>query len=221
MLRAENLTVSFSAECGRTSVFTDLSFELEPRKTLALFGESGCGKTTLLNVIAGLKQPDSGRLLFGARNDCVDMASVDEATRTATRRARMGIVFQFFNLIPTLSLLENCMLPLELNGLALDSARAQGALAALGLADKLYAYPDEISGGEQQRVAVARALIHGPNLVLADEPTGNLDGKNSRAVADFLWNSVEKAETSLIIATHSAALAERADHVLKMDTLNA
>ena len=219
MLKAEHLSVSYQAAERRQSVFSNLSFELPPARSLALFGESGSGKTTLLNLICGLKRPDSGRLLLGAGADLVDMASVDDTTRTATRRSKMGIVFQFFNLIPTLSLLENCLLPRELCGLPQDATRVRQSLAELGLGDKLDAFPDEISGGEQQRVAVVRALAHAPKLVLADEPTGNLDVKHSRAVADLLMASVEKAGASLIVATHSAALAERADSVLQMDTL--
>ncbi len=219
MLRAEGVTVSYADSERHQHVFADLSFELGQTESLALFGTSGSGKTTLLNLIAGLKTPDSGRLLFGKDGDAIDMASADEAARSAVRRSKMGIVFQFFNLIPTLSLTENCLLPLELNDLPMDDEAVQRSLAALGLGDKLGAYPDEISGGEQQRVAVLRALIHRPPLVLADEPTGNLDQANSRAVADLLWDAVDEVGSSLIIATHSVALAERADRVLEMDTL--
>ncbi len=219
MLRAQNVTVSYAHRERRQDVFADLSFELRSSESLVLFGESGSGKTTLLNLIAGLQCPDSGRLLFGEGDDAVDMASADESVRSAVRRSKMGIVFQFFNLIPTLSLAENCLLPLELNGLPTDGDAVRQSLAELGLGDKTDAYPDEISGGEQQRVAVLRALIHGPSLVLADEPTGNLDLNNSRAVADLLWDAVDEASSSLIVATHSAALAERADRVLEMDSL--
>ena len=219
LLRAENLAVSYETAERRQTVFSHLSFELKRAQSLALFGESGCGKTTLLNLICGLKRPDAGHLFVATGDDLVDMASVDESARTAIRRKSMGIVFQFFNLIPTLSLIENCLLPRELTGLPLEAARAEQVLGALGLGDKLEAFPDEISGGEQQRVAVVRALAHGPSLVLADEPTGNLDVKNSRAVADLLFDSVENAGASLVVATHSAALAERADTVLKMDAL--
>ncbi len=219
MLRAERVTVSYADSERHQHVFADLSFELGQAESLALFGTSGSGKTTLLNLIAGLKTPDSGRLLFGEGGDAIDMASADETTRSAVRRSKMGIVFQFFNLIPTLSLTENCLLPLELNDLPMDDQAVQRSLAALGLGDKLGAYPDEISGGEQQRVAVLRALIHRPPLVLADEPTGNLDQTNSQAVADLLWDAVDEAGSSLIVATHSVALAERADRVLEMDTL--
>ncbi len=219
MLRAEGVTVSYADSERHQHVFADLSFELGHAESLALFGTSGSGKTTLLNLIAGIKTPDSGRLLFAEDGDAIDMASADETTRSAVRRSKMGIVFQFFNLIPTLSLTENCLLPLELNDLPMDDEAVQRSLAALGLGDKLDAYPDEISGGEQQRVAVLRALIHRPRLVLADEPTGNLDQTNSQAVADLLWDAVDKAGSSLIIATHSVALAERADRVLEMDAL--
>ena len=218
-LRVENLAVTFERALASEWLFRDLTFELEAGKSLALFGESGSGKTTLLNVIAGLRRPNSGKILLISDGQVLDVASADEATRTAMRRTSMGIVFQFFNLIPTLNLRENCLLPLELKGLPTDFQQADKGLDALGLGDRLDAFPDQLSGGEQQRVAVLRALIHSPSLVLADEPTGNLDAKNSKVVADLLWSAVQKSGSSLIVATHSESLAERADAVLNMNSL--
>ena len=219
-LRVQDLSLAYDRAGVRQRVLDGLAFELDTGSSLALFGPSGSGKTSLLNVIAGLLRPDAGKvLLWLGDGDPLDMASADEAARTRVRRAHLGIVFQFFNLIPTLTLRENCLLPLELNGLPRNSEAVDSALQALGLADKANAFPDQLSGGEQQRVAVLRALAHKPSLVLADEPTGNLDAKNSQAVADLLWRSVGEAGSSLLIATHSAMLAERADRVLKMDSL--
>ena len=200
-------------------LFHDLTFKLEAGRSLALFGESGSGKTTLLNLVAGLRRPQAGKILLATGGRVLDMASAHEASRSEMRRIHMGIVFQFFNLIPTLSLRENCLLPLELKGMPGDHDQVDVRLEALGLGDRLDAYPDQLSGGEQQRVAVLRALIHSPSLVLADEPTGNLDAKNSKAVADLLWDQVEKAQASLIVATHSESLARRADKILNMNSI--
>ncbi len=218
-LRLENLSVAFEPAALSQPLFGDLNFELEAGRSLALFGESGSGKTTLLNLVAGLKRPSSGKVLLTKEGQVMDMACADEAARTAMRRTSMGIVFQFFNLIPTLNLRENCLLPLELKGLPSNQQRVDEGLTAMGLGDRLTAFPDQLSGGEQQRVAVLRALVHSPSLVLADEPTGNLDAKNSKMVADLLWSAVEKAGSSLIVATHSESLAERADEILNMSSL--
>lgn len=218
-LCVENLAVGFERSLAFEWLFRDLNFELEAGRSLALFGESGSGKTTLLNLVAGLKRPNAGKILLFTADGVLDMASADEATRTAMRRTRMGVVFQFFNLIPTLSLRENCLLPLELKRLPIDPQEVDERLDALGLGDRLNAFPDQLSGGEQQRVAVLRALIHSPSLVLADEPTGNLDARNSKVVADALWDAVEEAGSSLIVATHSESLAERATGILNMSAL--
>ena len=218
-LRVENLAVSFERAGLAEWLFSDLTFELDAGRSLALFGESGSGKTTLLNLISGLRRPNAGKVLLTTSEQVLDMATADEATRTAMRRTNMGIVFQFFNLIPTLNLRENCLLPLELKGLPTDLQQVDEGLEALGLGDRLDAFPDQLSGGEQQRVAILRALIHSPTLVLADEPTGNLDAKNSKLVADLLWSEAQKSGSSLIVATHSEALAERADGILSMNSL--
>ena len=218
-LRVENLAVSFERAELAQWLFSDLTFELDAGRSLALFGKSGSGKTTLLNLIAGLRRPNAGKVLLMTSEQVLDMATADEATRTAMRRTNMGIVFQFFNLIPTLNLRENCLLPLELKGLPTDLQQVDEGLEALGLGDRLDAFPDQLSGGEQQRVAILRALIHSPTLVLADEPTGNLDAKNSKLVADLLWSEAQKSGSSLIVATHSESLAERADGILSMNSL--
>ena len=219
-LRVEDLRLGYDRAGAHQSVLRGLTFELDAGRSLALFGPSGSGKTSLLNLISGLLRPDAGKvLLWLGSAEPLDMASADEATRTRVRRAQMGIVFQFFNLIPTLTLRENCLLPLELNGLPMNAETLDGDLQGLGLSGKADAFPDQLSGGEQQRIAVLRALAHKPSLVLADEPTGNLDAKNSQAVSDLLWGSVGETGSSLLIATHSAMLAERADVVLKMDSL--
>ncbi len=220
-LRVENLAAGYGRQESAELLFSHLDFTLAAGQSLALFGASGSGKTTLLNLIAGLLRPSDGRILLTLNDStCLDLATAGEASRTATRRDHMGIVFQFFNLIPTLTLRENCLLPLELKGLPRDLPRVDAGLRALGLGERLDAFPETLSGGEQQRVAVLRALMHSPQLVLADEPTGNLDAKHSKLVADVLWESVDAAGASLIVATHSEALANRADAVLDMNALD-
>lgn len=219
-LCTEDLVLSYPRAGARQKVLDGVSFQLASGQSLALFGASGCGKTSLLNLIAGLLRPDSGKVRLGfAEGESFEMSSARERDRTSVRCRHMGIVFQFFNLIPTLSVLENCLLPLELNGLARNSSAINEALAELGMADKAHAFPEELSGGEQQRVAVLRALVHKPPLVLADEPTGNLDAEHSQAVANLLWRSVQTTGSSLLIATHSVELAERADQILTMDSI--
>jgi putative ABC transport system ATP-binding protein len=181
---------------------------------VALLGRSGSGKSTLLNLIAGIDQPTAGEILV----DGTAITRLSERERTLFRRRRIGFVFQFFNLIPTLTVEENLLLPLELTGRGGPAAGKDAAalLAEVGLADRARAFPDRLSGGEQQRVAVARALIHGPDLVLADEPTGNLDAEAARMVLDLLARLAAERKTTVIAATHSAEIASAADRVFRL-----
>jgi len=181
---------------------------------LALVGQSGSGKSTLLHLIGGLDAAKSGRIRFEGR----DLTDMGEPDRTLWRRRHIGFIYQFFNLIPTLTVLENILLPLELNGVA-EAAGRRGALRLLeevGLADRAESYPDRLSGGEQQRVAIIRALIHEPRLVLADEPTGNLDSATGEQVLDLLDRLVRARGRTLILVTHSAEVARRADRVVRL-----
>ena len=181
---------------------------------VAILGPSGSGKSTLLNVISGIDLPDAGTVRVGE----VDLTGLDERGRTIFRRERLGFVFQFFNLIPTLTVLENLLLPLELNGRlgAEERMRAEDLLGAVGLGDRAGAFPDLLSGGEQQRVAVARAIVHRPRLVLADEPTGNLDEDTGRTVMGILDDLVDRDALTLLVVTHSRELASRMDRVLRV-----
>ena len=181
---------------------------------LALVGQSGSGKSTLLHLIGGLDAAKSGRIRFEGR----DLTDMGEPERTLWRRRHIGFIYQFFNLIPTLTVLENVLLPLELNGVA-EAAGRRAALRLLeevGLADRAESYPDRLSGGEQQRVAIIRALIHEPRLVLADEPTGNLDSATGEQVLDLLDRLVRARGRTLILVTHSAEVARRADRVVRL-----
>ena len=178
---------------------------------ITLLGRSGSGKSTLLNVISGIDRATSGEV----RVDGTDIAAISEHERTLFRRRRIGFVFQFFNLIPTLTVEENLRLPLELTGRTGTGARGEAAdlLAEVGLADRARAFPDRLSGGEQQRVAVARALAHDPDLVLADEPTGNLDGESAQVVLGLLARLSRGRKKTVIAVTHSAEVAAAADRV--------
>jgi putative ABC transport system ATP-binding protein len=179
---------------------------------LALLGRSGSGKSTLLNLISGIDAPTAGDV----RVDGMAVARLSEAERTRFRRRRIGFVFQFFNLIPTLTVLENLLLPLEMIGRTGVAARAEveALLTEVGLADRRRAFPDRLSGGEQQRVAVARALVHDPELILADEPTGNLDGESAAVVLALLARLSRERKKTVIAATHSAEVAGVASRML-------
>ena len=197
-------------EGGQTRVvLREASAELGAGELVAIQGRSGSGKSTLLNLLAGIDLPSAGDVWVDGL--CLSRLSAHE--RTLFRRDHLGFVFQFFNLIPTLTALENVRLPAELAGRSLEDAeaRARSLLAEVGLADRLTDFPDRLSGGEQQRVGIARALVASPRLVLADEPTGNLDDVTARAVMDVLERLARADGRTLVIATHSAQVAARAD----------
>jgi putative ABC transport system ATP-binding protein len=194
------------------TVFRDLNATVRRGELVVLLGRSGSGKSTLLNLVAGIDLPTGGEVLVDGAN----LTRLTERERTLFRRRHIGFVFQFYNLIPTLTVLENLMLPLELNG-RLSGQAGQGAKALLeqvGLADRAASFPDRLSGGEQQRVAIARALVHDPLLVLADEPTGNLDLETGRQVLDLLDSLTRQADKTLVMVTHSREVVGRADRIL-------
>ena len=214
-LELANLCKSYE-EGGRTHTVLDgASLQIAPGERVAILGPSGSGKSTLLNLICGIDLPDSGRVTIGD----VDLTTLSEVERTRFRRRHIGFVFQFFNLLPTLSVLENLLLPLELKGSlgAKDEERARRLLERVGLLDRSDAFPDRLSGGEQQRVALARALVHEPDLVLADEPTGNLDENMATQVAELLADLVRGERGTLVVVTHSRVLASRMDRVFRLD----
>ena len=218
VLEMANLTRSFVDGDGHTNpVIEEFSLAVAAGESVALWGPSGSGKTTLLNLAAGLLKPDSGSITVCAPNEpTLRLESLDESELAGYRRRHVGYVFQFFNLIPTLRVAENVRLALELAGKLDRWPEYVGRFEELGLAGLEDRFPAGLSGGEQQRVAVLRALVHSPTLVLADEPTGNLDRVNSRRVADLLWNQSQAQNTALLVATHSDAIAERADRVLEL-----
>lgn len=199
---------------GQRDVLRELDFLAERGETVALLGSSGCGKSTLLNVISGLTLPDSGTVEV----DQVALTTLDEEARTLFRRRAIGFVFQFFHLVPTLTVEENLRLPLQLNGLedAEHLARLEQTLRRVGLWERADQLPDRLSGGEQQRVAVCRALMHRPPLLLADEPTGNLDGSTALEVLDLLFELSAEAGSTLLMVTHSREVAARCSRILQL-----
>ncbi len=203
-------------EGGRThAVLAGASARIASGERIAVLGPSGSGKSTLLNLISGIDLPDSGSVSVAG----TELTALTERERTLFRRRRVGFVFQFFNLLPTLTVWENLLLPLELTGRtgSAGHARAASLLERVGLPDRAHAFPDRLSGGEQQRVAIARALIQEPALLLADEPTGNLDEDMGAAVADLLDELVRTQGSTLLVVTHSLDLAARMDRVLHLD----
>ncbi len=207
---------------GTRRVLDEVSLQAFAGDSIALMGPSGSGKTTLLHLLAGLDSADSGRIDYRLGGAHFNIAALDEATRTRIRRRWFGFVFQFYNLVPTLNVADNIVLPRRLNGLPADEdALALARLERLGLSGRNSAWPAELSGGEQQRVAIARALAHGPQLVFADEPTGNLNVAQADEVLDLLLQHSLDAGAVLIFATHSERLAARADRVLDLAAIHA
>ena len=196
------------------TILQDISFSVMPGETVAIVGASGSGKSTLLGLLAGLDEPSAG----GVRLDSVALNDLDEDQRAALRGRLLGFVFQSFQLLPALSALENVMLPLELAGIAGASATAREWLERVGLGHRLKNYPKHLSGGEQQRVALARAFAPNPQLVLADEPTGNLDAATGQQIIDLMFDLNARQGTTLLLVTHDEAIAARCGRILRIQT---
>ncbi len=205
-LACHRLTKSY----GERTVLSNVELTLQQGEYVAIMGDSGVGKSTLLNVIAGLDNFDSGCLLI----DGIELNTLDDEQSTLLRRQKLGFIFQAFHLLPHLNLLQNVALPLVLNGLPLD--RAHYMLDCVGLSSRNHDFPRQLSGGEMQRVAIARALVHQPRLLLADEPTGNLDPDTAADILNLLKNEIRSSGASAIIVTHSPAAAASADRILQL-----
>jgi putative ABC transport system ATP-binding protein len=197
---------------ARVHVLCDIDLRIKSGEAIGLVGPSGSGKSTLLMVLAGLERPDSGSVLI----DGHDLAKLDEDRLARFRGARIGIVFQSFHLIPTMTALENIAMPLELQGAPDAFGRAAQELASVGLADRGAHYPAQLSGGEQQRVALARAIAADPAILVADEPTGNLDDATGTAIIDLIFDLKRARGTTLVLVTHDPVLAARCDRVVRM-----
>ena len=214
MLHLKNLSRSFKEGARTHHVLDNVTASIADGEAVAIIGRSGSGKSTLLNVVSGIDRVDSGTVELDGR----DVSSLAEPERTRFRRRHIGFIYQFFNLVPTLDAEENVRLVLELNGIRGAEAKRRSAamLAEVGLGDRLHGAIDTFSGGEQQRVAIARALVHEPKLLLADEPTGNLDEETARQVFPLVMSLVRKRGATLLLVTHDRALAATTDRVLEM-----
>ena len=213
-VRIRDLLKTYSEGDRTLRVLDGVSLDIGQGEFLALLGASGSGKSTLLNLLSGIDKPDRGSIVV----DGADITKLSDTRLTLFRRERIGIVFQFFNLIPTLTVLENITLPTELGGARrqMVEPRARELLQEVGLADRADTFPDKLSGGEQQRVAIARALLHEPAIVFADEPTGNLDEDTGAQVLQLLLRLTRDAGKTLIMATHSPEISESADRVCEI-----
>jgi putative ABC transport system ATP-binding protein len=201
----EDVHLTLGSAAGPVNILRGVSLAIEAGETVSVVGPSGSGKSTLMMVLGGLERPSAGRVSV----DGNDLGSLGEDALARLRRARMGIVFQSFHLIPTMTALENVAIPLELDGRRDAFAAAEKGLATVGLSHRLTHYPGQLSGGEQQRVAIARAFVVGPKLLLADEPTGNLDGVTGRSVIDCLFEQQARLGTTLLLITHDPSIAAR------------
>jgi putative ABC transport system ATP-binding protein len=205
ILKLDGVNLNLNSEAGVVHILKDVTLALPAARTVGVMGPSGSGKTTLLMILSGLERPSSGSVTVAGR----DFGKMDEDALAAFRRDNIGIVFQNFHLIPTMTALENVAVPLELGGRADAFKLAEEALKAVGLGHRLTHYPSQLSGGEQQRTAVARAFAPQPKLILADEPTGNLDAATGKMVTDLMFSLTKERGTTLVLVTHEAALADR------------
>ncbi len=213
VLESRHVTKEVSSPEGTLTIVADVSFAVERGQSIAIIGPSGSGKSTLLAMLAGLDLPSRGTVLLNG----TELTSLDEDGRARLRAGHVGFVFQSFHLVPSLTALENVLLPLELGGVADAQVRAREALARVGLDARRRHYPRQLSGGEQQRVAIARAFVTRPDLLFADEPTGNLDSVTGARVVELLFEFNRELGTTLVLVTHEQSLAKRCQRVLTLD----
>ena len=212
VLRAENLEKTFPLDRKEVPILKDITMQVAEGEFAVLSGSSGSGKSTLLSILAGLDRPTSGKVILGE----TEISGLTENELAPVRNRETGFVFQSFHLIPSLTALENVMFPAELAGDNHAREKAEALLTRCGLSHRFMNFPSQMSGGEQQRCAICRAIINEPRLIYADEPTGNLDSRNSDAIIELLTELHHERNTSLVIATHSSQLAAKADHVFQL-----
>ena len=213
VLKAENVTKKVSSPEGTLTILAEVDLQIAAGETVAIVGASGAGKSTLLALLAGLDEPSDGRVwLNGA-----ELTALDEDGRAAVRARHVGFVFQSFHLVPSLTAIENVMLPLELAGLPNARSAAAEVLAQVNLSRRREHYPRQLSGGEQQRVAIARAFVTRPAVLFADEPTGNLDSVTGERIIDLLFDLNKAAQTTLVVVTHDQAIAQRCGRIIRIE----
>ena len=213
VLAAEGLGKQVSSPEGTLAILSDVSLSIRRGESVAIIGASGAGKSTLLALLAGLDEPTSGRALLSGN----DLTRLDEDGRAAVRANHVGFVFQSFHLVPSLTAIENVMLPLELARRSDAREAAREVLARVGLAERVGHYPRQLSGGEQQRVAIARAFVRQPDVLFADEPTGNLDAATGEKIMDLLFGLNRATQATLVLVTHDRQLAARCDRVIRLE----
>ena len=213
VLEARNIKKYYGKEPNITKALDGVDFSVEKGEFLAVVGTSGSGKSTLLHMLGGLDCPTSGKVFVDGK----DIFSLNEEALTIFRRRKIGFVFQSYNLVPVLNVYENIVLPIELDGKKIDKHLVQNILETLGLSDRQDALPSQLSGGQQQRVAIARALASSPAIILADEPTGNLDSKTSQDVLSLLKVTSQKFSQTMVMITHNEEIAQMADRIIRIE----
>jgi putative ABC transport system ATP-binding protein len=212
LYKLDNINLNYNLNSNDIKVLKNINFEIKKNERVAIVGESGSGKTSLLMIMSGLENPTSGTIIF--KN--VDFSKISEKKKTEIRKKKIGLIFQQFYLIPNYTALENVMFPMQINNIGNEKKKAGAILSDIGLAERKNNLPSELSGGEQQRVAIARAISFKPEIILADEPTGNLDEKNTELVSNLLLNYSKKKKIGLIIVTHNMNLAKKCDKIIKL-----
>jgi len=212
LFKLDNINLNYNLNGNDIRVLKNINFEIKKNERVAIIGESGSGKTSLLMLMSGLEKPTTGSIFFQNQ----DFSKISEDKKTEIRKQKIGLVFQQFYLIPNYTALENVMFPMQINKISNEKEKANLILADIGLDHRKNNLPSELSGGEQQRVAIARAISFNPEIILADEPTGNLDRKNTELVSNLLLDYSKKKKISLVLVTHNIGLAKKCDRVIKL-----
>ena len=212
LYKLENINLNYNLNGNDIKVLKNINFEIKKNERVAIIGESGSGKTSLLMLMSCLEKPTTGSIIFNNE----DFSKLSEKKKTEIRKKKIGLIFQQFYLIPNYTALENVMFPMQINKIKDEQKKAISLLSEIGLASQKNNLPSELSGGEQQRVAIARAISFGPEIILADEPTGNLDEKNTKRVSNLLLDYSKKKKISLILVTHNMKLAKKCDRIIKL-----
>ena len=212
LYKLDNINLSYDVNGNNIRVLENINFEIKKNERIAIIGESGSGKTSLLMLMSGLEKPTEGSIFFQNQ----DFSKIDEEKKTEIRKKKIGLIFQQFYLIPNYTALENVMFPMQINKIRNEEEKANLILSDIGLGHRKNNLPSELSGGEQQRVAIARAISFNPEIILADEPTGNLDRKNTELVSNLLLDYSYKKKMSLILVTHNMKLAKKCDRVIRL-----